>query len=407
MNKGEGLVDPSRFTPRDLGSEALAGVLQRPGRAALTALGTVVGVATFVIVLGLTATVGGQISSRFTVLGATEVQIEDTSVDAELDGPAFPPDAATRVQAINGVVRAGVYWSAGERTVNSRPLADTADTDAFPIVAASPGAVTAMHPVVAHGRLFDDFHDRSAERVALLGAAMAARLGIQRLDTHPAVFVGGVPLTVVGILGDAERHAELLLSVVVPERTVERLWGPPGSGQPTKMIVETRLGAAAVVASQLAAALRPDAPDRLKVTAPPDPRSLRDSVATDLNSLFLVLALVCLGVGMVGIANTTFVAVLERTGEIGLRRSFGARGSHIAAQFLLESAILGTMGGLIGTCVGTLSVVAIAAARHWTAVVEPWTVLPAPLLGTVTGLIAGLYPAMRAARVQPVEALQR
>ncbi|GIF21686.1 putative ABC transport system permease protein [Actinoplanes tereljensis] len=400
-------VAPSKLTLRDLASEALAGVLQRPGRAALTALGTVVGVATFVIVLGLTATVGGQISSRFTVLGATEVQVEDTSADPGLDGPAFPEDAAGRVRAIHGVVQAGVYWSAGERTVNSRPLADTAGTDAYPVVAASPGAVTAMHPAVATGRLFDDFHNRSAEPVALLGEAMAKRLGITRLDSHPAVFVAGVPLTVIGILGDAQRHGDLLLSVVVPERTVERLWGPPAQGEPSKMIVETQIGAAQVVASQVAVALRPDAPDRLKVTAPPDPRSLRDSVATDLNSLFLALALTCLGVGMVGIANTTFVAVLERTGEIGLRRSFGARGSHIAAQFLLESAILGTMGGLIGTCVGTLSVVAIAATRHWTAVVEPWTVLPAPLLGTVTGILAGLYPAMRAARIQPVQALQR
>lgn len=108
-----------------------------------------------------------------------------------------------------------------------------------------------------------------------------------------------------------------------------------------------------------------------------------------LRSLFLLLAAVCLVIGAVGIANTTLVAVLERTGEIGLRRSLGARPAHIAGQFLSESTVLGTMGGLVGTGLGVLTVLAVTVARYWTAVTEPWTVVAAPFAGSLVGLLAG------------------
>src|SRR5690242_8297273 len=125
-----------------------------------------------------------------------------------------------------------------------------------------------------------------------------------------------------------------------------------------------------------------------------------------LAGLFLILALISLLIGAVGIGNTTLVAVLERTGEIGVRRSVGARPRHIAAQFLAESTALGTLGGLIGTCIGVGIVVIFAATKNWTAVLNPAYTLPAPLIGTVVGLLAGAYPALRAARTSPLEALR-
>jgi putative ABC transport system permease protein len=171
--------------------------------------------------------------------------------------------------------------------------------------------------------------------------------------------------------------------------------------------VETRLGAASVVGRQAPLALRPDAPERLKVLVPPDPRSLHDAVAHDLDVLFLILAGVCLLIGTVGIANTSLVSVLERGAEIGLRRALGARRRHIAAQFLSEAAALGTLGGMVGTSVGLVTVVTVAWSQSWTPVIEPTTAIPSPLVGTVIGMLAGLYPAYRATRVHPIEALQR
>jgi putative ABC transport system permease protein len=116
---------------------------------------------------------------------------------------------------------------------------------------------------------------------------------------------------------------------------------------------------------------------------------------------------VCLVIGAVGIANTTLVAVMERTGEIGLRRALGARSRHITVQFLTESGALGLLGGVVGTSVGTAVVVAVSAFREWTPVIAPLTLAAAPALGLATGLLAGLYPAWRASRVPPAEALRR
>jgi putative ABC transport system permease protein len=173
------------------------------------------------------------------------------------------------------------------------------------------------------------------------------------------------------------------------------------------MLIETRLGAAPVIARQAPVALRPDQPALLQVVPPPDAHQLGDTVTGNLNSLILLLAGITLLIGAAGIANTTLVAVMERTPEIGLRRSLGAMPRHIAGQFLAESGILGTIGGLIGAALAIIVTLIVALTHHWTAVLNPLATLPAPLIGTVTGLAAGVYPALRAARVEPLEALRR
>lgn len=219
----------------------------------------------------------------------------------------------------------------------------------------------------------------------MIGTGTAARLGITTLDTRPAVFIGEVPFTVVGIVADVERMADLLLSVVVPRRAAAELWGPPVQNR-AGMLISTRVGAA----EEAPLALRPAVPGHFRAVPPPDPKSLRTSVTSDLDQLFLVLGAICLFIGAVGIANTTLVAALERTGEIGLRRSLGARGRHILGQFLAESGALGMMGGLVGTSLGVLTLLTVAVVRNWTAVIHPGTVAAAPLIGLVTGVLAGL-----------------
>lgn len=167
------------------------------------------------------------------------------------------------------------------------------------------------------------------------------------------------------------------------------------------------LGAATRIAGEAALALRRDHPEYFKALPPPDPKTLRSGVGGDLGSLFLPLAAVGLVIGAVGIANTTLVAVMERTGEIGLRRALGARGRHITVRFLSESTALGLIGGLIGTSIGTAVVVSVSAARRWSPALDPITLAAAPVPGLATGLLAGLYPAWRASRIPPAEALRR
>ncbi|WP_240798998.1 ABC transporter permease [Streptomyces sp. A0958] len=409
--RGNRPVEPSVFSFGDLLGESLAGMLQRPARSALTALGTVLGVGTFVAILGLTATASSQIDARFNSLTATEVSVEDkASQQDEFAGPAFPPDADERVGALNGVRSAGVYWPVrldASVTVRSAPVGRAAAGDGrTEVVAASPGVLEAAGPTLSQGRLYDELMSDDEAYVAVIGSGVASRLGITTLETRPAVFIGDQPFTVTGIVENTERKADLLLSVVVPRTTAERVWGPP-EGSSAVMLISTELGAARQVARLAPTALRPDHPEYLKAVPPPDPRTLRSGVSGDLSQLFLLLAGICLVIGAVGIANTTLVSVLERTGEIGLRRALGARAGHITRQFLAESGALGALGGLIGTSLGVVTVVGVALARDWTPVVHPATAAAAPAIGLVTGLLAGLYPAWRASRVQPAEALRR
>lgn len=400
-----------RLRPRDLLAESLAGILQRPGRTMLTALGAILGVGAFVAVLGLTATAAGQISKRFTMLAATEVTVEDLGRrNQAIAMTYFPDDADQRVAIVNGVRSGGVYWPLARdiaETTRGTPLPAVSTGAPVTVLAASPGLLPALNPTIAEGGLFDRLHNDRGEHVAVVGLAAARRLGITTLAAQPAIFIDGIPFTVVGVISEVDRLPDTLSAVLIPRQTAQRLWGPPDRGQEVKMLVSTDLGAAVTVADQVALALRPDATDAFKVTPPPDPSSLREAVGTDFASLFLLLAGVCLVIGAVGIANTTLVAVLERSAEIGLRRALGARPRHIAAQFLTESMTVGTLGGLIGTGLAVVTLVIVAMVKGWTPVIEPWTVLPAPLIGTATGLLAGLYPAQRAARLQPVRALNR
>ncbi|MFF9396584.1 ABC transporter permease [Streptomyces griseoluteus] len=401
----------SRFAVRDLLSEAVAGVVQRPARSALTSLGTVLGVGAFIAVLGLTGTAAAQIDTRFNRLTATEVTVEDTGgADAARVPVAFPEDADGLMERVNGVEAAGVYWKvrlAPEDTIRSSPVGDVnGAVSQTPVIAASPGVLDAAKPHFVQGRGYDTFHDTHNQSVAVIGSATARRLGITTLRTQPAIFMGDHAFTVIGIFDDIERKPDLLLSIVVPRTPAERIWGPP-QDERAKMLISTQLGAASQVAGQAALALRPDHPDYLRAVPPPDPKALRNAVSGDLGQLFLLLSIVCLFIGAIGIANTTLIAVMERISEIGLRRALGARARHITWQFLTESAALGLLGGIAGTSLGTAVVVGVSLHNEWTPVIDPLTLGAAPVLGLATGLLAGLYPSWRASRIQPVEALRR
>ena len=416
------VVQNPKLSIRDLFEEMISGLLGRPGRLALTALGTVLGITALVSTLGLAKTAGNQIVSRFDEL--TETRIVVSPAENGFGGSdatsSIPWNAEVRLARLNGVEAAGTKSDVDVSGALSRsvPVVDPLGINEHQInvVATSGGLLDAVRGSIRTGRYFDNGHSDRADPVVVLGPAAAQRLNIFRLDTQPAIFIGEQSFTVLGIIDDVSREPDLLNAIVMPDGTAHEFFG---LSAPAEVHIDAAVGATTVLANDrmtvtasgtdanmVQITLTPDDPESLRTQASPGYTAVRQDVEGDVNALFVVLGAVSLLVGGLGIANVTLVSVLERTPEIGLRRALGAARRHIAAQFLLESTVTGLLGGIIGASVGVLTIVAVSAVRDWTPVLEGYLPFAAVGLGAVIGLIAGTYPALRAARTEPITALR-
>lgn len=398
---------PSGITTRDLIEETIAGLFAKPARTALTALGVVIGITALVATVGISRTASNRIIGTFNELAATEIMVKPRASLASAHNQVIPWDAPARLSRLNGVTAAGTLspLNTKDALISASPLKDPQRQTAFTLAvqAASPGAFAAVRANLKSGRLPDDGHSARADRVAVLGSTAAERLGIQGVSPLPAITIGDQMYLVIGLLRSVGRQPDLLGSVIIPEGTARRDFGLTSPGS---VIIETQIGAAPLIARQAPLALKPDDPKAIAVTFPPEPKRVREAIQSNLNILLLLLGGLSLIVGAIGISNITLVSVMERVGEIGLRRALGATRRVVALQFLLESTSLGVIGGVIGASVGLLTVVAVSAYQTWTPVLDPAVLLLAPILGGVIGLISGTYPALRAARLEPVEALR-
>ncbi|MDL5352946.1 ABC transporter permease [Microbacterium sp. zg-YB36] len=400
-----------RYTAADLLVEATADIGSRPGRLAMTLVGTVLGIGALVATIGFSQTAAHQIARQFDAVKATQVVVAPGEARTSSGGSAattrLPWDGVDRVVRLVGVEAATLIAdvSLGTDTITAVPVNDpSAPATASPdLIASTPGLLDVLGGHLVTGRMFDAGHDERADRVVVLGAGAAERLGINRVDSQPSVFIGGVPYAVLGVFDGVQARGDLLDAVVVPMRTArhERALGAPG-----QMQIRIVMGTGPQVGEQSAIALSPDAPENLEVSAPSARSDLGDSVSADVNVVFLVLGGIVLLAGALGIANVTMLNVIERVPEIGLRRALGSTGRQIASQFVVESIIIGLLGGLLGAALAVLSVVGFAAVQQWTPVVNPWIAVGGAVLGAVVGLVAGWFPARRASRIEPVTALR-
>jgi len=399
-----------RFSLQDLLVEASFGIGAKPSRLIMTTLGTVLGIASLVVTVGFAQTAAGQIANQFDAVAATQVVVEPATAQGnggERATGVLPWDSPERVERLAGVERAGLVAEVDvqDRAVTSVPVNDpSAPAVLSPaVVATTAELLAAVRGDIVTGRYFDAGHDLRGDRVAVLGERAADELGINRVDSQPSIFIGETSYTVIGIINGVERRSDLLDSVILPMGTARTDFGV---GAPAELQVQIAVGAGSVVARQVPIALSPNSPENFDVTAPSTKSSLRDNIQADINVVFLILGGIALLAGGLGIANVTMLSVMERVGEIGLRRALGATRKDIARQFMIESVVIGLLGGLIGSALGVFAVVIVSLIQGWTPILDPWLAIGSALLGAVVGLAAGAFPARRASNIEPITALR-
>ena len=399
MTTGATLV-PRQMSPADLLRLSSVGLRTRKLRAALSALGIAIGVAAIVAVLGLSASSQAGLLAEIDRLGTNMLTVSNGTTlfgqPAEL-----PQQAAAMIGRTAGVT--AVQDTSYISNVNAyrNPIIPSIDTNALTIQAASLGLLQATGGNLAHGHFLNPATAR--EPVAVLGALAAQRLGIDRVFSGERIWLGNQWFYVAGILAPAVLAPDIDTSVLVGYPAAETYLG--SDGHPSTIYVRAQTSQVGSVQALLAAAANPQAPNQVDVSQPSQALVARADAQSALNGLFLGLGTVALLVGAVGVANIMVISVLERRSEIGLRRALGATKGHIRIQFISEAIMLAVAGGVVGVATGALAVAIYASAKGW-AIVIPALAWAGGIGAALTiGALAGLLPALRAARMSPTQAL--
>lgn len=389
-----------RLPLSDLARMSSAGLRTRKLRAALSALGIAIGVASIVAVLGLSSSSQAGLLAEIDRLGTNMLTVQNgqsifgTPVELPVQAPAMIRRIAgvTAVQDTSAVPGVNVFRS---------PLIPPIDTNALTVQAASPGLLKATGVTVARGRFLNAA--TAKEPVAVLGSLAAQRLGIDRVFSGERVWVSNQWFYVGGILNHAVLASSLDTSVLIGYPAAETYLG--SDGHPSTVYVRAQTGQVGKVHQLLAATANPQSPGDVSVSRPSQALVARADAQSALNGLFLGLGAVALLVGAVGVANIMIISVLERRSEIGLRRALGATRGHIRTQFLAEAVLLALMGGAAGVAIGAATTTIYALSRHWAVVVPALAWGGGIGAAILIGAGAGLLPALRAARMSPTEAL--
>ena len=379
---------------------ALAGLAARRTRSILSALGIAVAVAALVAVLGLSDSSQARLLAQ---LGA-EGNLLTVATGQTFSGniTPLPTTAETMIGAVPPVEHVTAVGTVPGATVRRSAAVPPIDTSGITVVAAQASLMSALDGRILAGRYLGRAADAYPEVV--LGFSAAQNLGIDTLGPQTQVFIAGQYFAVVGILGPIAVAPELDDAALVSFPLATAAFGFDGT--PTRIYVRTDPDRTEAVAAVLPFTASPDAPDQVEVRRPSDVLSARLEARNAFVDLFVAIAGVGLLVGGVGIANIMVIAVFERRTEIGLRRALGARSRHVAVQFLLESILLSMCGGVGGVAIGAAFTWIVASAQGSPPVVSLQVAGLAVLATVVVGAIAGIYPAARAARLSPADALR-
>jgi putative ABC transport system permease protein len=388
------------MAPRDVVRVGAAGLRTRPTRALLSALGIAIGIAAMVAMVGISSSSREQLDHQLAALGTNLLTVSPGQT-MEGEHAKLPAEAEAMIARIGPVTAVSATGAIPDAKAYRSDRIPRAETNSLSVLTARTSLPQTVGATLRNGTWLNGITSRYP--AAVLGADAADRLGIGRPSPQTEILVGAERFTVIGVLNPVPLAHELDSAVLIGWDVAVDVFR--FDGRATTIYTRSRDSQVESVRAVLAATANPQAPGDVNVSKPSDLLAARRAAAATLNGLLLGLGAVALLVGGVGVANTMVISVLERRAEIGLRRSLGATRGQIRVQFLAESLLLSTLGGAGGVLLGIAVTTSYAAYQTWPTVVPAWATGGALVATVLIGGVAGLYPAIRAARLSPTEAL--
>lgn len=388
----------SRLRVTDLLGLGTHGLKAHPLRAALSALGIAIGIAAMIAVIGISTSSQARVQEKLASLG-TDMLTASAGTDVFGKNTKLPPDAIDRVRRIGGVRTASWIAILDKVHVYRNAEINPGATGGLTVVAADRDLLHATSSRLRVGSWLNTATERYP--AVVLGERAARKLGIR--DIGSQVWIGGISFTVVGILQTSPLAPDLDSAAIIGGPFAKARFGFGGS--PTLVFERSVDARVDDVRRLLPATINPQAPGEVKVSRPSDALAAKNTVDDTFTGLLVGVGSIALLVGGIGVANTMVISVLERRREIGMRRSLGATRAHIRSQFLVEAMLLAAYGGVVGTVLGWLITAVVARGNGWLVAIPPGVLIAGVSVTVVVGAVAGVLPAIRAARTSPTAAL--
>ncbi|MGA0802736.1 MAG: ABC transporter permease [Ilumatobacteraceae bacterium] len=392
-------------TPRDLTRVAFSGLAARKMRTVLLLLGPMIGVAAIVAAVGLTDSAKGDLKAKVAELGTNLIEASAASAFGQ-SSPTLPIDAVERAATVTTVESVSSIRQLSNVVVTPYTEAlEQFDTVPIPVLAADADLPRVLEVGLVSGRWLDDFDESSRARVAVIGQALAAEFSYLPGENR-TVELAGFPYAVVGVLEKVPLAPGFDNAVFVPFAAVADDFLDEDPVEPNKLYVRCQTGTEDLTSEALSVAVGLGGPTQISSEVKSEALELAAESDRQLQLIVVSMGLLAIVVGGLGIANVMSISVIQRSAEIGIRRALGHTRRIIALQFLLEAIAVGVVGGILGVLLGMLAIFVGVSAAGWVFVMAGWLAPAGVALAVVISVLAGSYPAVRAARLEPLETLR-